>query len=172
MKNLGVEYPSQSPIVRQKSRCTSIKKYGVEYPVQSPEVRRKQHSKIFYNNIYFDSRWELAVYIYCSDFMIHCIYQPAISFQYDYLGKKHYYHPDFIINNKIYEVKGTHFISEDGTYRQPFDKSGEKDELYEAKHQCMIKNGILVISGDEIKFYLDYVEKKYGKKWYLNYKQK
>ena len=36
----------------------------------------------------------------------------------------------------------------------------------------MIKNGILVISGDEIKFYLDYVEKKYGKKWYLKYKQK
>lgn len=101
-----------------------MKNLGVEYPMQSPEFRRKIHTKYIYNDIHFENRWELSMYIYCSDLMIHCIYQPNIKFQYIYDEKIHYYHPDFIINNKIYEIKGSQFIKNDGTYKNPYDKSG------------------------------------------------
>ena len=148
-----------------------MKNLGVEYPTQSPEVRRKLHTKYVYNDVYFENRWELSIYIYCSDHMIHCIYQPNIKFQYIYNEKIHYYHPDFIINNKIYEIKGSQFIKDDGTYRNPYDKSGNQDELYEAKHQCMIKNNINIISDNEIKPFLQYMKNKYGKKWYLVYRR-
>ena len=33
-------------------------------------------------------------------------YQPSISFEYEYDGKVHTYHPDFKVGDKIFEVKG------------------------------------------------------------------
>ena len=41
MKNLGVEYPSQSQNVKNKIKNTCIKKLGVENPSQSQEIKEK-----------------------------------------------------------------------------------------------------------------------------------
>lgn len=43
----------------------------------------------------------------------------------------------------------------------------DMDEIYEAKHQCMIKNNvkILLTASDEIITAVKYVENKYGKKF-------
>lgn len=62
----------------------------------------------------------------------------------------HKYHPDFLINDKLYEVKGDQFF-EGNKMICPYDRNNYKDELAEAKHQCMIKNNIIILKGDDIK---------------------
>ena len=107
--------------------------------------------------MYFDSKWEVNVYAYCREHALSVQYHPNIKFKYSYGEKIHYYFPDFIIEGKLYEVKGDHFfrINESTGQEEMFcpyrdkDWSDEKYEwmcgLYEAKHQCMIRNGIEII---------------------------
>ena len=38
-----------------------------------------------------------------------------------------------------------------------------KNYIAEAKHQCMLKNNVVILTSKEIKKYLDYVEQTYGK---------
>ena len=47
----------------------------------------------------------------------------------------------------LYEVKGDHFFDGDKMIC-PFDRS--KDELFEAKHQCMLHNSVIFIRNNEI----------------------
>lgn len=62
--------------------------------------------KGWYKNYWCDSQWELAYLIYCLDHNIP-IKRCEESFEYEYEGKKHLYHPDFIINeNQYIEIKG------------------------------------------------------------------
>lgn len=58
----------------------------------------------YYKGYYCDSTYELAFLIYCLDHNIP-IQRCKESFEYEYNGKKHLYHPDFIINNEIIEIK-------------------------------------------------------------------
>ena len=48
--------------------------------------------------------------------------------------------PDFKVDNKYIELKGDQFLKSDGTWQCPFDHS--LDAIYEAKHQCLIKNNV------------------------------
>ena len=59
----------------------------------------------YYDNVYFMSTYELALYIWCKDHHIH-IKRCSQRFPYIYNDKKHYYYPDFEINDHIIEVKG------------------------------------------------------------------
>ena len=49
-----------------------------------------------------------------------------------------------------FEIKGDHFFK-DKNYNNkmicPFDHS--QDALYEAKHQCMLKNNVIIITSTE-----------------------
>ena len=54
----------------------------------------------------FDSTWEVLVYEFCMENGIEVEYSPNIVFEYECFGEIHTYHPDFIINGKLYEVKG------------------------------------------------------------------
>lgn len=42
----------------------------------------------------------------------------------------------------------------------PYDRS--MDEIYEAKHQCMIENGVKLVLPSEYNEYIKYVKKMYG----------
>ena len=95
----------------------------------------------------FDSSWEVKVYQYCKENNISCIYQPDIQFIYEYQGKEHVYQPDFLINDKLYEVKGDQFFEGDKMIN-PFDRS--QDGLFEMKHQCMIENNVVILKKDDI----------------------
>lgn len=167
LENYGVEYPIQSEKISNKIKQTNLKlygyknvfqsdkvknkiieKYGVKYYSQSNEFTKYHKKQIKYDGLMFDSSWEVKVYQYCKENNIPCEYQPDITFEYEYDGKKHYYHPDFLINNKIYEVKGDHFFN-DNKMINPFDRTSDK--LYEAKHQCMINNNIIILKEDDIK---------------------
>ena len=114
---------------------------------QTNEFTKYHRKQIEYDDLTFDSSWEVIVYQYCKENNIPCEYQPDITFEYEYGGKEHYYHPDFLINGKLYEVKGDHFFDGDKMIC-PFDRS--KDELFEAKHQCMLHNSVIFIRNNEI----------------------
>lgn len=103
----------------------------------------------YYDNIWFDSRWELAFYIYHKDNHRNI---KRCELEFPYLNKKvnrqHKYHPDFIMDDIIYEIKGR--------WRQNMDQkiNAVKDAGYD----------IVVISYKEINKYLDYCYTKYNTK--------
>ena len=106
------------------------------------------------DGITFDSSWELAVYIYVRDFGIPFKYHPDISFPYKNDNddeKFHLYKPDFKIQNKLVEIKGDHLV-------EGKDKS---------KMDFLDTLGVDVITGQDIKPFLKYVEEKYGKGYLL-----
>lgn len=97
--------------------------------------------KGWYKGIFCDSSWELAVLIYCLDHGI-SIERCTENRPYEYDGKIHYYHPDFVIDGKIYEVKGA------------------KTKQWEAK--ISQNPDVIVIDDSNIAPYLDYCTDTYG----------
>lgn len=143
----------------KKAKQTCFNKYGVESFAQTYEYHVKRQ-KSFYSKEYeieFDSKWEFLVYDFCKKHNFNVTYQPNIAFEYFFENKTHIYKPDFLINNQLYEVKGDHFFK-DGKMICPFRNKAWSNEkyanmcaLYEAKHQCMINNGIIILKYNELK---------------------
>jgi len=109
------------------------------------------------DNIIFDSSWEVAVYIYLRDFGYSFEYHPDIEIPYkleDDDEKFHIFHPDFKVQGKLIEIKGSYLAE------GHFEKEHAKLELMESL-------GIDVITGNDIKPFLEYVEKNYGKGFLL-----
>ena len=149
LQTYGTINSFQSNLIKKKSKQTCIQKYGSDYYTQTSEYAKTRKKKFNYNNITFDSNWEIIVYQYCKENNIPCEYQPNVKLEYEYNDKKHYYQPDFLINGKLYEVKGDHFFEGDKMIC-PYDRDEYKDGLAEAKHQCMIKNNVIILKRDDI----------------------
>ena len=143
----GCNYYNQTKECREKMKQTNIKRHGYEYFSQSPKFAKYHRKRVEYDDLTFDSNWEVEVYKFCKGHNIPCEYQPNISIEYEYEGKNHYYHPDFLINGKIYEVKGDQFFDDTGKMINPYDK---ESNLFEAKHQCMLQNGVIILRGCDI----------------------
>ena len=88
-------------------------------------------------------------------------YSPKISISYEHDGRTFYYHPDFLINGKIYEVKGEQFFKVDESGHEvmfnPYRNKKWSDERYvwecmkyEAKHQCMLANDVTILRKKDI----------------------
>ena len=159
----GVDNPMKCKDVQQKSKATHRKNFGCDYPGQCPSTQRKQKSSYFYDGRYFKNTWELSFYIWLKDRKKDFEYQPLITFKfYDQTGKLHTYQPDFKVDGKLYELKGDHFFK-GNIMVNPYDKTHKSDHIYEAKHQCMLKNNVIIYVAADMKKYLDYVATKYGK---------
>ncbi len=151
---------SDEAIEKRKNTC--MLNYGVPHQAQSKLFHQKSHKKYTFNNIMFDSSWELAYYIWLTDHNIVFEYQPNITFKYSYNNKEHYYNPDFRIANEIYEIKGLHFFeNKDSNSKMINPYTKEQDGLLEAKHQCMIANNVHIITN--CNKYINYIKNKYGK---------
>ena len=146
----GVNHYSQTNEYKEKMKNTCQERYGVNHYSQTYEFSKKRRKIIEYDNLTFDSSWEIIVYEYCKKNNIPCIYQPNIKFTYEYNGNIHYYQPDFLINDIFYEVKGDQFFDGDKMIC-PYNRNEYKDCLAEAKHQCMIKNNVIILRGKDIK---------------------
>lgn len=119
-----------------------------------------------YDNMKFQSYYELSFYVYLKDHKIRFEYlQNKVSIQYNYNNSIYYYFPDFKVFNTLVEIKGPHFFDNNGKMINPFDRS--QDGKYEAKHQCMINNQVHIIINCDV--YINYVECKYGKTFKQNY---
>lgn len=152
--------------IYQKIHNTIGNKYGHEHYTQCSEYHtNKRHKYITpkYPNMSFDSNWEIDVYDFLSENHINFEYQPSIVLYFWYDGKIRTYHPDFKVGEKLIEVKGDNFFRINESTGQeemycPYRYPEWTDEyyewvcgLYEAKHQCMIENSILIFRKYEIK---------------------
>ena len=146
----GCDNAFQAEEIKQKSKETCQKNWGVDNYAQSKEFAKYHRKRVEYDNKTFDSNWEVDVYKFCKEHDIPCEYQPNITLEYTYNNKKHYYHPDFLINGKLYEVKGDQFFDGDKMIC-PYNRDEYKDGLAEAKHQCMLQNGVIILRDNDIR---------------------
>ena len=187
LNKLGYNWPQQSKVVHEKSIQTCIEKYGCENPMQNHEVQCKQRRLYNFDNQQFNSKQELACYIWLKEHNYVFKYANIIGIPYISNSKKYYYFPDFEVtldNGKILllEIKGSHFFKKDGTMFNPFRYKNWTDEQYnkscqkyEDKHQCMLQHNVLILldTSVQVKKYIQYVETKYGKNfWKLCRKSK
>ena len=174
----GVTVPAKSEIIRKRMENSTLKRFGVTNYSKTNEHKKRMiefnkthkynHNKSLYvyNNLYFDSSWELAYYMWLVDNNIDFEYKPDVSFEYEYNEKTHKYYPDFLVNDEYVEIKGEQFFDKDGNYRNPYDNN--KNERAYKKYQCMIKNDVKIIRYNEILQILN----KYGKKYLKQFKCK
>ena len=178
LSNTGFEYPMMNPETREKSKETKLKEYGdPNYTNPKKAIQTKIDNygrsggfnhKYKYFDICLDSKWELAVWIYCIDHNIPIIRSP---FTYTYLDNKnkfHIYIPDFwIYGIGLVEIKGDQFINKNtDKWICPFDRT--QDDLFEAKHQCALLNKILIWKESECEKYLNYCKRKYNNYYWFS----
>ena len=160
---------------QQKRKETCLEKYGTEHwtknkewinnfqnnyylktgyynPNQNPEIFNKRFSKYKYNNLYFDSSWELAYYIWLKDNNIEFKYHSGLYFEYTENNKIHKYYPDFILKDKIVEIKSDYLLNEKCKFK-----------ISEEKINCMKEHNVTIFCKNEIMTFLNYIKNKYGK---------
>ena len=132
---------------------------------QTEYYQKTRFSKYYYNNLYFDSKPELALYIYHKDKGSNIIRTP---YGIRYENNKSIYFPDFEIDGQLYEIKGSHMINKDGILIDC--KTGETNEHLMNKTGCMKDNNVkIIIDGNE---YIEYCNNKYGKNYLNQFKTK
>lgn len=124
----------------------------------------------YYDNIFFRSKPELCFYIYNKDQGKDIVYEPHPYFKYQCEDKEYYYKPDFLLENKLYEIKGDYFFDDDGNLINPYDRS--LDNIAKAKQLCMEEHNVTVLKSDKYMFYVDYVKEKYGTDYIESFRYK
>ena len=197
MNTYGVDHHFKAPAIRKEIEETNLKTYGnkagkafgtqyfkdsmmsiygVEYTMQSKEIFDKAHYRYLFDSKSFDSAPEIAFYIYLKDNNMQFEYQPDVSFDYSFNGKVHRYFPDFKVEDKLYEIKGDHFFKDSKMVCPYRDKSWTDEQYllecarYEAKHQCMLVNNVIILTSKDYRKYIDYVENAYGKDFLKQFK--
>ena len=160
LERYGVEYGSQTSDYREKVAKTSMAKYGVDHPMKCREVVLKANAKYYYDNTCFDSRPELAFYVYHKEYLHENIERCPEKIPYinPYDGVEHDYWPDFRINGQFYEIKGEDQIDPKTNEWIPL-KIKEKDKTPEeieslreqtkAKYYCALKNNVIIYSDQD-----------------------
>ena len=122
---------------------------------QTHQAHSIHRSELIFNDIIFDSQDELSVYKFCLTNNIPCIYQPESEILL-YTGvdnKIHAYHPDFKINGRLVEVKGSHFFNDEGILYCPFARNKPdisiRDGNAKIKYQLMLEHKVIIlVNGD------------------------
>lgn len=153
--------PWQIPGVKDKVEQTCIEKYGSKFHFRNLYL---------FDNVTFDSKWELIYYIWLKDNNIQFTYHPDIKLSFNYNNEIKHYEPDFLVNQKLVEIKGKQFfLDKDPNKRMICSYDRTKDDLYEAKHQCMIQNNVKIIT--DITEYENYINEKYGLNYLIQFKK-
>lgn len=166
LKKYGVAYGVQtsanrtatnSPEAKAKAKIARLQtiqeKYGVDYYFQTLEFHKKARKLYFYDNELFDSKPELALWVYAKDNNIPIIRTPK-KFEYVFDGKIHIYFPDFEIAGQLVEIKGDQFFDKNGKMCCPWNHN--LDALFEAKHQCGLANNVIFLTKKDYTKYINY----------------
>lgn len=132
-----------------KCRETKKERYGDEFYNNSEQATKTTINryktknvsyKYFYDNIWFDSSWEVQYYEYLKRNNINFKYHPCRI----KMENGRYYEPDFLLvdDNKLVEIKNSFYVDENGKLRD-FADSKTKTHIY--KQKCMEENNVLVI---------------------------
>jgi hypothetical protein len=164
-KKTGYYSPFQNPVSREKAKQTYFKKTGYDHNMKNPESKEKAKQtcknnhgveyfvlsdkfvqygySCYYDNIHFDSSYELVFYKWCIDHNITITREPT-RIEYYNNNIKHYYYPDFEISyldkTRLVEISSNYTWS---------TKSDEKKQLIK-------DNNILVLLDKDIQKYFDY----------------
>ena len=164
--------PLQSKVIQEKIKQLNLEKYGTEYFLQSKEAQHFRKPKYTFEEQNFDSKPELAFYIYCKDQGFNIQKYSGEGFEYFLNDQKHLYFPDFEVKKDeeliLFEIKGDQFLKEDGSWQNPYDNSS--NNLYEAKHQCALKNNVVILYSRDYQKYIEYVTVTYGKHFFEKFK--
>ena len=178
LEKFGCENPFQNEQIKtlcntketiekaNKSRAKTFKtKYNVEFVGQLPQ----SHENYLYNydNTYFDSSWELALWIYAKDHNEEIIRLPQTIY-FDYNNTKHSYSPDFLYKGALIEIKGGQFLKGTELYN-PYHDNTEIDKI---KTKLIKEYDIQIWSQTKIKPFLDYIKTTYGKDYLKQFKVK
>lgn len=169
LEKYGVEIPCTTKENRAKAKNSLKEKYGSEYffhtaaykqrmtelyggenPDYCPSILSKMKRKYTFENLHFDSSWEIAYYIWLKDNSKNFEIHPNKHFTYFFDDKKHRYHPDFLVDGKYVEIKGPHLLNE----------MMIENTVSNAKYKCMIENDVNVIS--DLTPYFTYLKNKYN----------
>ena len=131
---------SSSKEVIEKIKATNLEKYGVTCSMNSVTNRKYRRALYLYNDIKFDSSWELAFYIYLDMLNIEFIYHPSVNIIYKVSDQIHTYEPDFLVGGRLFEIKGDQFFDEQNHLINPYNKQ----KLLE-KENCMRENNVVVL---------------------------
>lgn len=147
----------------EKIKQTRLEKYGVENFFQDKEIHKKAllGHRYKYKNIKFDSFPELCFYLYCINKNI-SISRETIKLPFIFNGKQCYYYPDFKVNEQLIEIKGSQFLTEDGSWKNPYNHN--LNDYNKARYECAIKNNVKIIYTDEYQKYIDWFYKQGYKK--------
>lgn len=165
LQKYGVSNNFRASEIKTKTKQTNLRKYGVEFPAQSKNIRLKQlqssAQKYFFENEYFDSSWELALWIYAKDHNENIIREP-VKLQYSFQNEQHIYFPDFEYKGKLLEIKNDRL----------FRKMQQSETLENAKLKCMLDNQVSIWRLQEIKPILKYINETYPKNYLKGFKGK
>jgi len=140
----GISSSPEKEVERKLKISSSMKKNPLSGGLRKGSGRGK---KGWYKGYWCDSSWELAWVIYNLDHNIK-FERNKVGFEYEYKNQKRKYHPDFIISETYYEIKG----------RRSFEKMDEENK----EKIRQFKNNIVILYENQMKPYLNYVIKEYG----------
>ena len=167
-ENYNVENASQVEYVKEKlSKNNAMKNNEIkEKSMRNRENALNQKIGYTYNNIHFDSGWELAYFIYLIDNKISFIYHPNFTYKYlDDNGIERTYLPDFLVNGEFQEIKGNQFFNEKG---EPYNQY--KKEYWWNKFNFLKENNIKILRQKECQEFLKYIYNKYGQDYLKQFK--
>lgn len=171
-KNKNAQNAAHLKKANEKRQNTSIKNWGTTHHMKNKEFHDKFQKDIFekygtigptfrymIDDMYFDSSWEVAYYIWLVDNHKQFIYHPNMPVT--YVGddnKEHKYYPDFLVEGQFIEIKGDQFFNE---LNEPYD--WYKKKFWWEKYNMLKDNKIRIIRQKEAQFYVKYVNEHYGK---------
>lgn len=143
IEKYGTEHPMQNKGVQRKKEETClrlygskmylnssvyldacVKKFGTEHPNFNHNYK---YGSWGYNALSFSSYWEFCVYLYYTivEPFHSIIYEPFdLPYVYKDDGSISYYQLDFLIDGKMVEIKGDHYLDSDGNLFFPYTKRG------------------------------------------------
>lgn len=152
-----------------RARSTLQERYGVTAAAAIPEVIRYRKSRYYYNNLYFDSSYELIYYIWAVD-NGHKIERCTQTYSYEVDESTHYYIPDFVVDGELVEIKGEHFFNDKGELINPFTDDESIQRVFKAKGKLMESLRVNVIRNiDSMK---EFVYSKYGSNYVSTFRVK
>lgn len=158
----GAESYFASEIGKEKIKQVFLEKHGVENPSQVKEVQAKKNRKYFYENMYFDSSWEIALWIYAKDHGEDIEREPC-TLDYEFAGKVHKYYPDFRYKGELVELKGSQLYNiETGKVSDIYANSEIIKQQVLAKIDCAKRNGVKIWGQYQMYNILKYIKEKYG----------
>lgn len=164
LKKYGTTSPAKNRIVLEKAKRTNLERYGTEWPQLNEELIKERyekygcyspHLRYTYDEIFFDSYWELCYYVYNKE-ILHNNIQRGRVFEYYINGKKHRYECDFLLENENIEIKGNQFLDENGSLVNIYSGQHLKE-----KEECMRKNNVKILSKKDLQPIIKIVSKRY-----------